>query len=138
VLGLLAMVACEATPPPHPKEIAQLQPEPAIEQALHRAPEAAAPSKELTRIDDASAICMLSNRYLPGRKNVPAQVDEHTYYGCCAGCAAQLAKNEAARHAVDPVNGHAIDKANAVLARDARNAVLYFESEATFAEYRGH
>jgi hypothetical protein len=98
-------------------------------------PTAAAPSGKLLRIEDPSTICMLSNRYLGGKPQVLAAVEGGSYYGCCAGCAARLANTPSARTAIDPVTQHEVDKASAVLARDASNRVLYFENEATFARY---
>ena len=99
----------------------------------HPQPAAAAAATGLVRIADSGNICMLSNRYLGEKKYVPSEVDGKTYYGCCAGCAAKLAATPEARVAVDPVSGKSVDKATAVLARDGRGQVLYFESEETFA-----
>jgi YHS domain-containing protein len=81
---------------------------------------------------------MLSNRYLGERADIPIDVAGKTYHGCCANCAARLAAHEDMRTATDPVNGHPVDKATAVLARDASNRVHYFESELTLAQYSGH
>jgi YHS domain-containing protein len=89
----------------------------------------------LTRIGDHGGVCMLSNRYLGERADVPIQVEGKTYRGCCANCAARLGSLAEARMAKDPVTGHDVDKGTAVLARDANNRVYYFESEATFARY---
>lgn len=89
----------------------------------------------LTRIGERGAVCMLSNRYLGERADVPIQVEGKTYRGCCANCAARLGSLAEARVATDPVTGHAVDKASAVLARDATHRLYYFESEATFASY---
>ena len=87
----------------------------------------------LTRIETGS-VCMLSNRFLGDRPQVPVTVEGKTYYGCCANCAARLAERSDAREARDPVTGHAVDKGAAILARDAENRVLYFESEETLAQ----
>lgn len=89
----------------------------------------------LWRIGEHSAVCMLSNRYLGERADVPIEVAGKTYRGCCANCAARLGSLAEARMAKDPVTGHAVDKGSAVLARDANNRLYYFESEATFASY---
>jgi YHS domain-containing protein len=89
----------------------------------------------LARIGDRGGVCMLSNRYLGERADVPIQVEGKTYRGCCANCAARLGSIAEARIAKDPVTGHDVDKGTAVLARDANNRVYYFESEATFAKY---
>jgi hypothetical protein len=110
------------------------------------APEAPAPASssravpaaagKLVRIADHGEVCMLSNRFFgAGKQQVPADADGKKYYGCCARCAARLAQNAGARTAIDPVTGNPVDKASAVLAHDASNQVLYFESEASFARY---
>lgn len=88
----------------------------------------------LTRID-SGGVCMLSNRYLGEHADVPIQVEGKTYRGCCANCAARLGSHSEARTANDPVSGNPVDKATAVLARDANNRVYYFESEATLASF---
>jgi len=100
--------------------------------------QAHATASALTRINASGGICMLSNRYLGERADVPIDVAGKTYHGCCANCAARLATNEEARTAIDPVSGKPIDKATAVLARDASNRVHYFESEWTLAQYSAH
>lgn len=92
----------------------------------------------LWRIGERSAVCMLSNRYLGERADVPIEVEGKTYRGCCANCAARLGSLAEARMAKDPVTGHAVDKGSAVLARDANNRLYYFESEATFASYKAN
>lgn len=102
------------------------------------APAAAAaaqgPAGALVRITDPANTCMLSNRYLGEKKNVPVTVGEKTYFGCCPNCAARIGGMAQAQTAVDPLTGHTVDKATAVLARDATNRVLYFENEESFAK----
>lgn len=89
----------------------------------------------LSRISDHGGVCMLSNRYLGERADVPIDVEGKTYRGCCANCAARLGSQPEARTASDPVTGKRVDKATAVLARDANNRVYYFENEATLESY---
>jgi hypothetical protein len=91
--------------------------------------------RTVTRIDAHGGVCMLSNRYLGERPDIPIEVEGKTYHGCCANCAARLGMMEEARVATDPVTGHPVDKARALLAHDEENRLLYFESEATFAQY---
>jgi YHS domain-containing protein len=50
-------------------------------------------------------------------------------------CKEKLETNAAARTGKDPVSGAPVDKASAVIARDATGKVFYFESEATLARY---
>jgi len=154
ILGLALVVAALAcsTPPTPPMEAKraaeEAQPEAAEHAAhphaghqhdeahqQHEAPPAAA-EPGLVRIADPGNICMLSNRYLGEKQYVPVEVEGKTYFGCCAGCAGKLGQTARARVAVDPVNGKPVDKAHAVLARDEHGKVLYFESEATFAQAR--
>jgi YHS domain-containing protein len=115
-------LAAQATPP-----------QPAETQPSAAEPPAAA--GVLTRISDHGGVCMLSNRYLGEKADVPIEVEGKTYRGCCANCAARLGSNPDARTANDPVTGKPVDKATAVMARDATNRVYYFESEATLASY---
>ena len=112
--------------------------EPQAAQPVPAQPEAAevpAAAGALTRISDHGGVCMLSNRYLGEKADVPIEVEGKTYRGCCANCAARLGSNPEARTANDPVTGKPVDKATAVMARDATNRVYYFESEATLANY---
>ena len=153
--GWIAASACAAPPSPVPEEKAPVEHVEKVVAAAHvqteeqhscgmpghscgEPPPAAAAEAEgtgLTRIGERGAVCMLSNRYLGERADVPIQVEGKTYRGCCANCAARLGSLAEARVAKDPVTGHAVDKASAVLARDATNRLYYFESEATFASY---
>lgn len=79
---------------------------------------------------------MVNNQFM-GRPQIPVTVDDKTYYGCCETCKGRLTSDPASRTAVDPVSGHAVDKATAVIAKAENGAVLYFESETTFAKYSG-
>lgn len=125
-------LACNAPPSPVGASSDSLSGEEAHEHVEPHEHAAAPASPGLTRID-SGGVCMLSNRYLGDRPHVPVTVEGKTYYGCCANCAARLAERLDAREAVDPVTGHKVDKGSAILARDAENRVLYFESEETLA-----
>jgi hypothetical protein len=106
----------------------------AAEEALTTAAESAnAVLPALERVEHPGSVCMLSNRYLGARPGVPIDVAGHTYHGCCANCAARIGASAALRTAIDPISGESVDKANAVLARDASNRLYYFASESTFA-----
>jgi YHS domain-containing protein len=124
-----------------PHEAAPVQPlgtvaaEGAAESAESGGSAKSASSGALTRISDHGGVCMLSNRYLGERADVPIEVEGKTYRGCCANCAARLGSHPETRTASDPVTGKPVDKATAVLARDANNRVFYFESEATLAGF---
>jgi YHS domain-containing protein len=103
---------------------------PAAETAV--APSAAA----LTRVEDASAVCMVNNTYM-GRPQIPVEVEGRTYFGCCEMCKGRLETDPSSRYATDPVSGRQVDKSGAVIGRDSSNRVLYFESESTYRKYAG-
>lgn len=83
---------------------------------------------------ESKKVCMVNNQFMD-KDQIPVQVENKTYYGCCEMCKERLTKDAAARTAVDPVTGKTVDKATAVIAAQADGKVLYFESEKTLAEY---
>lgn len=83
---------------------------------------------------EAKKVCMVNNTVFD-KDQIPVQVENRTYYGCCEMCKERLAKDPAARTATDPVTGKTVDKAKAVIAAQADGTVLYFESEETLAQY---
>ena len=87
----------------------------------------------LTRVE-ASKVCMVNNQYMEVEQ-IPVSVAGKTYFGCCAMCKTKLENDEGVRNAVDPVSGARVDKATAVIGRDASNRVHYFESEATMRRF---
>jgi YHS domain-containing protein len=91
-------------------------------------------SARLEKVSDRSLVCMVNDRYF-GREQIAVEVSGKTYYGCCAMCKERLAKDEAARTAVDPVSGEKVDKAAAVIGRASDDTVVYFESLANFKKY---
>jgi YHS domain-containing protein len=90
----------------------------------------------MSRVTDASQVCMVNDQFM-GAPQIPVQVEGRTYFGCCAMCKEKLEKQTAARTAQDPVTGEPVDKASAVIVKDASGKVLYFASEATLRRYRG-
>jgi YHS domain-containing protein len=90
----------------------------------------------LTLVSDRSLVCMVNNQYM-GKPQIPVSVDGKTYYGCCEMCKGRLAKDATARMAVDPVSNKPVDKATAVIAKNAAGSALYFENERNFAAYKG-
>ncbi len=88
----------------------------------------------LSRVTEPSKVCMVNDQYMD-QEQIPVAVDGKTYFGCCPMCKAKLEGQEAARTAVDPVSGARVDKATAVIARDASNKVYYFESEQTMRRF---
>lgn len=85
---------------------------------------------------DHSQVCFINNRYM-GVPQLAVEVDGKTYYGCCPGCVTALRGDASTRVAKDPYTAHVVDKATAFIVRDpgSPDAVLYFESAGTFAEY---
>lgn len=88
---------------------------------------------ELKRVE-TKKVCMVNNQVFD-KDQIPVAVDGKTYYGCCEMCKERLAKDAAARTAVDPVTGKPVDKATAVIAAMPDGKVLYFESQETYEKY---
>ena len=86
---------------------------------------------EFTLVTDNREVCMVTNQHM-GRPQIPVEVAGKTYYGCCAMCKGKLEQDASQRTAVDPVSQHAVDKAQAVIARNSTGAVFYFENENNF------
>lgn len=129
-------LACNAPPAPYVSTEAHDHADPALQERKPGQPSAAAlHGAGLVRLDEHAHVCMLSNRYLGDRPHVPVEVDGKTYYGCCPSCASRLAAHPEAREAHDAWTGRPLDKASAIMARDGQNRVLYFENQASFAQY---
>jgi YHS domain-containing protein len=86
-------------------------------------------------VDDPSAVCMVNDRYM-GTAQIPVPVGDKTYFGCCAMCKQRLEMDATVRTGIDPVSGNRVDKASAVIARNAAGKVFYFENETTLRRYR--
>lgn len=95
------------------------------------APAASSPlatsTRQLTRVDDVSEVCMVNNQFM-GRAQIPVVVEGKTYFGCCEMCKGRLAKDATARVAKDPVSGNDVDKSSAVIAKREDGQVIYFEN----------
>ena len=72
-------------------------------------------------------VCMV-NDTLFSDPQIPVEVEDKTYYGCCAGCVGTLQNDAAIRTAVDPVSGKDVDKATAVIGATPDDTVYYFET----------
>jgi YHS domain-containing protein len=84
---------------------------------------------------EAKKVCMINNQLFE-KDQIPVSVEGKTYYGCCEMCKERLAKDRAARTALDPVTHKEVDKAVAVIAAQPDGKVLYFENEKTLEEYQ--
>jgi hypothetical protein len=86
---------------------------------------------------NTNEVCFVNNRFM-GSKQIPVEVGEKIYYGCCQGCVDKLKKNlENVRFAADPLTKKQVDKALAfiVLKPNGNGEVLYFENEQSYAKY---
>src|SRR3989337_1550645 len=57
----------------------------------------------------AVKVCMINNRVM-AEQQIPVEIGDKTYYGCCAGCANKLKNEEGARFSKDPLTGNKVDK----------------------------
>ncbi len=85
---------------------------------------------------EAKFVCMV-NDALFAKEQIPVEVGDQTYYGCCDMCKQRLAQDKTIREAVDPVSGATVDKAKAVIGASEDGSIFYFENEETFQKYAG-
>lgn len=80
-------------------------------------------------IIDPSLVCMVNNTFM-GSPQIPVEIGDKVYYGCCEGCVTTLNTNPESRFSTDPVNHAIVDKARAVITLDPHNKgyVLYFKN----------
>lgn len=91
-------------------------------------------AEQIERVD-AKRVCMVNNSFFP-KDQIPVQVDGKTYFGCCEMCKGRLTSDASARTATDPVSGKTVDKATAVIGATPDGKVFYFESDATFSQFK--
>jgi len=91
-------------------------------------------AEQIERVD-AKRVCMVNNSVFP-KDQIPVQVDGKTYFGCCEMCKGRLATDASARTAKDPITGKTVDKATAVIGATPAGEVYYFESDATFTQFK--
>lgn len=86
---------------------------------------------------DKSLVCMMNDKYMGGKKQIPIKVEEKTYYGCCQGCVTALQYKRSTRYSIDPFSGKEVDKAKAyiVLKEDGSKGVWYFESVENYLKF---
>jgi len=93
----------------------------------------AAMATELQRVP-TEQVCMVNDQFM-ARKQIPVPVQGKIYYGCCQMCVGTLTNDASERHATDPVSGHSVDKATAVIGALPDGGVFYFENEANLNAY---
>ena len=123
VLAIAALAACDKS-----------EPAAAIGSPTAEVTAAALPAG-LTRVADASQVCMVNDQFM-GKPQIPIEVDGRTYYGCCPMCKERLAKQPQSRTGTDPVTGRPVDKAVAIMVVDPAGKILYFETEDSLRRYR--
>jgi len=92
-----------------------------------------AQAAELKRVP-TEQVCMVNDAFM-GKKQIPIPVQGKTYYGCCQMCVSTLTNDAAERQAIDPVSGHAVDKATAIIGALPDGNVFYFENETNLKTY---
>lgn len=85
---------------------------------------------------ESSYVCYVNNKYM-GKEQIPVEVDNKTYYGCCQGCVGKLKNDIKFRVSIDPYSGKEVDKATAyiVIKKSGSSDVLYFENKANYEKY---
>lgn len=95
-------------------------------------------SKEIAAVKPlpAKQVCMVTNKFM-GKDQIPVQVNNQMYYGCCEGCVGTLKNNEGARTATDELTRQKVDKAKAfiVVKPGTQTDVLYFASKKNAVTY---
>lgn len=84
---------------------------------------------------EAEYVCMVNDTVFE-KPQIPVEVGDKTYYGCCMGCVSTLQNDTAIRSAIDPVNGNQVDKTEAVIGADADGKVYYFENLENLESYQ--
>ena len=79
-------------------------------------------------------ICMITNKAY-SKPQLPVTVKGRTYYGCCDMCRHTLKTDASSRYATDPISGKKVDKSKAVVGKDAKGSVVYFQNQADFDAY---
>lgn len=85
---------------------------------------------------DHKLVCMVNNTYM-GVDQIPVQIQNKTYYGCCDKCVRDLNTDETVRLAVDPYSKKKVDKALAFITMSPVKPgnILYFKSEQNANKY---
>lgn len=98
------------------------------------AQEVAPKSKHWLKPVEAEYVCMVNDTVFE-KPQIPVEVGDKTYYGCCMGCVSTLQNDPEIRMSIDPVSGAKVDKTEAVIGADAKGKVYYFESMENLKSY---
>jgi YHS domain-containing protein len=86
------------------------------------------------RVSDRKLVCMLQDS-LQTREGLEHTYNGKRYYLCCGGCLAGFEQNPARySHAVDPVNGKQVDKADAPI-YGYKGRAYFFSSQNTLQTF---
>jgi len=91
-------------------------------------------NNELTKVEN-KYVCMVTNK-LFDTPQIPVEIEDKTYYGCCMGCKAKLENYPDTRYAIDPVSNNKVNKATAIIGVTPSGKILYFESQENFDKYK--
>jgi YHS domain-containing protein len=102
------------------------------ESGMHmtKAPAATGPVSQV----NGRLVCMLTNKAFD-KPQLPVKVKGRTYYGCCSMCKHMLQTDAANRVAIDPISGKKVDKSKAVIGKDSKDSVVYFQNESDLQKY---
>ena len=91
-------------------------------------------AKTLVQVE-AKYVCMINNQRF-AKEQIPIEVENRTYYGCCEMCKEKLRNDSESRTAIDPVSGKQVDKATAVIGASSDGKVVYFESLKNLKQFK--
>ena len=96
-------------------------------------------SERFIEITERNKVCMVNDYYNPMADftQFKVSIENKNYYGCCAGCKANLRENPAIRTAVDPLTNESVDKGLAYMVADKleKGMVLYFKNKNNYLKY---
>jgi YHS domain-containing protein len=96
--------------------------------------EAGGAQASLEKVEEVNEVCMVNDQFI-GNDQIEVEVNGKTYYGCCQACKNRLMTMAETRVSKDPLTGETVDKADAVIAKDAKGKVVYFASDDNFDAY---
>ena len=80
-------------------------------------------------------VCMVNDAFM-NKAQIPVEVNNKTYYGCCKMCVKTLNQDESARVGIDPYNNEKIDKTEAyIVLLNESGAVGYFKNKESYEAY---